>query len=71
MTTNNPKPTLDDRILDHLRRCQGSTAWAMCGAVGATREEVSKACQRLKRKGLVKTSAWQRSYWKAVIHDNQ
>lgn len=71
MTTNKPNPTLDDRVLDHLRQCRGSTAWAMHWAVGATREEVSKACQRLKRKGLVKTSARQSNYWEAVSHDNQ
>ncbi|WP_425272127.1 hypothetical protein [Pseudomonas mohnii] len=38
----------------------------MHSAVGATREEVSKACQRLKRKGLVKTSEVQSTYWEAV-----
>lgn len=69
--TNKPDSTLDDRVLNHLRGQQGSTAWAMRFAVGATREDVSKACQRLKRKGLVRTSARQSTFWEAVIHDNQ
>ena len=57
---------LDTRVLNHLRNVQGSTAWAMRGAVEGTREDVSKACQRLKRKGLVKTSETQSTYWQAV-----
>ncbi|PCR94872.1 hypothetical protein CP336_18680 [Pseudomonas fluorescens] len=57
---------LDRRVLNHLLSVPGSTAWAMHSAVGATREEVSKACQRLKRKGLVKTSESQSTYWQAV-----
>ncbi|ANF26009.1 hypothetical protein [Stutzerimonas stutzeri] len=60
---NNP---LDQKVLDYLKSSQGSTAWAMTGAVGADRKEVSKACQRLKRKGLVKTCWFQKSFWKAV-----
>lgn len=71
MTTNKPEVPLDDRVLNHLRGRQGSTAWAMHFAVGATREDVSKACQRLKRKGLIKTSARLRYFWEAVSHDNQ
>ena len=62
----NQRIALDTRVLNHLRSVQGSTAWAMCGSVGATREDVSKACQRLKRKGLVKTSETQTTYWQAV-----
>jgi predicted transcriptional regulator len=58
--------TIDEKVLAHLGSVNGSTAWAMTGAVGATREEVSKACQRLKRKGLVKTSEAQTTYWQAV-----
>lgn len=58
--------SLDNKILAHLRGISGSTAWAMRGAVGATREEVSKACRRLKRKGLVATSIIQNTYWQAV-----
>ena len=57
---------LDKRVLDYLLARPGSTAWAMHSAVGATREEVSKTCQRLKRKGLVKTSEVQSTYWEAV-----
>ncbi|AMW64466.1 hypothetical protein PVE_R1G2201 [Pseudomonas veronii 1YdBTEX2] len=62
----NGRIALDTRVLNYLRAHQGSTAWAMHGSVGATREEVSKACQRLKRKGLVKTSETQTTYWQAV-----
>ncbi|RWU21294.1 hypothetical protein DM813_19090 [Pseudomonas alkylphenolica] len=54
------------RVLKHLQGCLGSTAWAMSGAVRLRREEVSKACQRLKRKGLVATSPNQATYWQAV-----
>lgn len=61
-----PRFPLDKRVLDYLLARQGSTAWAMHGSVGATRDEVSKACQRLKRKGLVKTSETQSTYWQAV-----
>ncbi|MNJ36816.1 hypothetical protein D3C77_316180 [compost metagenome] len=56
----------EERVLKHLMGCQGSTAWAMSGAVRLSREEVSKACQRLKRKGLVATSSTQATYWQAV-----
>lgn len=62
----NDRIALDRRVLNYLLAVPGSTAWAMHGSVGATREEVSKACQRLKRKGLVKTSEPQSTYWQAV-----
>lgn len=57
---------LDGKVLNYLRDRTGSTAWAMTGAIGATREEVSKACQRLRRKGLIETSATQLTYWQVV-----
>lgn len=58
---------LDFRILNYLRTASGSTAWAMRGNVGEMdRPTISKALQRLKRKGLVRTDILQRSYWKAV-----
>ncbi len=57
---------LDQKVLEHLVGIHGSTAWAMTGAMGASRVEVSKACQRLKRKGLVKTSEAQSTFWQAV-----
>jgi uncharacterized membrane protein len=57
---------MDGKVLNYLRDRTGSTAWAMTGAIGATREEVSKACQRLRRKGLIETSATQLTYWQAV-----
>lgn len=56
----------EDKVLQYLRSVLGSTAWAMTGAVGLSREDVSKACQRLKRRGLVATSPTQVSYWQAV-----
>lgn len=51
---------LDDKVLEHLRTIKGSTAWIMSSAVGDTRENISKACQRLKRKGLVSVVG---SFW--------
>lgn len=54
---------LDEKVLAHLRDINGSTAWMMRNKVGATREEVSKACQRLRRKGLVAADG---TYWQAV-----
>lgn len=56
----------DARVLQYLQGCLGSTAWGMSGAVRLSREEVSKSCQRLKRKGLVATSPTQTTYWQAV-----
>lgn len=59
--------SLDDRILDYLRTVSGSTAWAMRGYIGERdRPTISKALQRLKRKGLVRTNHVQASYWMAV-----
>lgn len=55
--------TLDQRVLDHLQSVNGSTAWAMRSTAKASREEVSKACQRLKRKGMVTNDG---PYWQAV-----
>lgn len=52
---------IDQKVLSHLRSVPGSTAWAMRGAINATREDISKACQRLKRKGLVICDG---AYWK-------
>nr|MBO2511822.1 hypothetical protein [Gammaproteobacteria bacterium] len=57
---------MDGKVLNYLRDRTGSTAWAMAGAIGASREEVSKACQRLRRKGLIETSATRLAYWQAV-----
>jgi CRP-like cAMP-binding protein len=54
---------LDAKVLDYLRTVNGCTAWVMSGRVKTTREEVSKACQRLKRKGLIAANG---SYWQAV-----
>ena len=54
---------LDEKVLAHLRDINGSAAWMMRNKVGATREEVSKACQRLRRKGLVAADG---TYWQAV-----
>ena len=53
----------DERVLGYLRGIVGSTAHAMRGAIRESREEISKACQRLKRKGLVTNEG---PYWKAV-----
>lgn len=59
--------SLDDRILDFLGTVTGSTAWAMRGYVGEIdRATISKALQRLKRKGLVRTDYLQKSFWRAV-----
>lgn len=57
--------SLDDRVLAYLRECGGSTAWAMRWAVGEMdRPTISKALQRLKRKGLVRTDTLHAAYWK-------
>ena len=53
----------DERVLVHLLGIEGSTAHAMRGAVRECREEISKACQRLKRKGLVINKG---PFWQAV-----
>jgi len=53
---------LDEKVLTHLRGVQGSTAWAMRGSIGESRETISKALQRLKRKGLVGCDG---AYWSA------
>ena len=53
----------EKEVLNYLRSVRGSTAWAMCGRLCMEREEVSRACQRLKRQGLVKAD---RAYWQAV-----
>ena len=53
----------DERILGHLLGIEGSTAHAMRGAIRESREEISKACQRLKRKGLVTNKG---PFWQAV-----
>ncbi|WP_122558525.1 hypothetical protein [Pseudomonas viridiflava] len=55
--------SVDDKVLEHLRSIPGSTAWVMTSAVGEPREAVSKACQRLKRKGLLIVVG---SYWSAI-----
>lgn len=53
----------DERVLVHLLGIEGSTAHAMRGAIRESREEISKACQRLKRKGLVTNKG---PFWQAV-----
>lgn len=53
----------DERVLGHLRGIEGSTAYAMQGAIRESREEISKSCQRLKRKGLVTNNG---PFWQAV-----
>lgn len=58
---------LDVRVLAYLRTVSGSTALAMRGHVEEMdRPTISKALQRLKRKGLVRTDTLQASFWKAV-----
>jgi hypothetical protein len=58
---------LDDRVLSYLRSVYGSTAWAIRGHVGERdRPTISRALQRLKRKGLVRTDSLHAAYWKAV-----
>lgn len=60
ITLKNP---LDGKVLVHLRGISGSTAHAMRGDLGETREDVSAACQRLKGKGLVRCEG---AYWIAT-----
>lgn len=58
ITLKNP---LDGKILVHLRSVTGSTAHAMRGL--ESREDVSAALRRLKRKGLVRCEG---AYWIAT-----
>lgn len=60
ITLKNP---LDGKVLVHLRGISGSTAHAMRGDLGETREDISAACQRLKGKGLVRCEG---AYWIAT-----
>lgn len=61
------KASLDDKIIAHLLAAGGSTAWAMRSHVGELdRPTISRALQRLKRKGLVRTAITQPSFWKPV-----
>lgn len=59
--TDNP---IDAKVLDHLRKVQGSTAWAMRRAIGEDRPTISKALNRLKRKGLVECNGT--PFWVAI-----
>ncbi len=54
----------DQSVLAYYQRCGGATAWICSSALSASREDVSKALQRLKRKGVVKNKGafWE---WKA------
>lgn len=61
------RQSLDERVLAFLRSVTGATAWAMRGDVGERdRPTISRALQRLKRKGLVRTDSLCSAYWKAV-----
>lgn len=55
--------SVDEKVLEHLRSIPGSHAWAMTRAVGEPREVISKACQRLKRRGLVTVVG---AYWTVI-----
>lgn len=59
-----PDISIDSHVLEHLRSIHGSTAWAMRHAIGEDRETISKALQRLKRKGLVECTGT--AYWQAT-----
>lgn len=54
----------DTAVLAYYQREGGATAWICSGALQVPREDVSKALQRLKRKGVMKNkgSFWE---WKA------
>lgn len=62
MSKASERAQIDEKVLRHLRSIAGSTAWAMRGAVSEDRETISKALQRLKRKGLVECDGF---YWQA------
>ncbi len=63
-----PDISIDSHVLEHLRSIPGSTAWAMRHAIGEDRETISKALQRLKRRGLVRCNGT--PYWKATKEEN-
>lgn len=54
----------DQSVLAYYQEQGGATAWICSGALNSTREDVSKALQRLKRKGVMKNKGpfWE---WKA------
>lgn len=54
----------DKSVLEYYQREGGATAWICSASLGVTREDVSKALQRLKRKGVMKSKGafWE---WKA------
>jgi DNA-binding Lrp family transcriptional regulator len=54
----------DQSVLAYYQRHGGATAWICASALQVDREEVSKALQRLKRKGVMKNKGpfWE---WKA------
>lgn len=55
---------LDQSVLAYYQLQGGATAWICSSALQVPREEVSKALQRLKRKGVMKNNGafWE---WKA------
>lgn len=54
---------IDATVLDALKAIHGSTAHVLRHQVGQDRPTISKALQRLKRKGLVTCEGF---YWQAV-----
>ena len=50
----------DKAVLSYYQRKGGATAWICSIALQCPREDVSKALQRLKRKGVMKNNG---SYW--------
>jgi hypothetical protein len=56
--------SVDESVLAYFQRGGGGTAYICSSYISATREEVSKSLQRLKRKGVMKNNGafWE---WKA------
>jgi predicted transcriptional regulator len=68
MSKASERAQIDEKVLRHLRALTGSTAWAMRGAVSEDRETISKALQRLKRKGLVECGG---AYWRVHTESSE
>lgn len=54
---------IEDAVMSYLSGVNGCTAWMLSLRIGTSREEVSKACRRLKHKGLVAAAG---SYFQVV-----
>lgn len=57
---SNRNYSVDESVLAYFQNGGGCTAYRCANYISATRDEVSKSLQRLKRKGVMKNKG---SYW--------